>query len=192
MSIVTEALRKAQKKRFNEVKKDIRKKEVSSLDDIYSISERGKSRAREKKVKGLRNLFLIYALFFCTVVVLCGLVFLWTVHYAARQEQHMTNLGHLNENEKILNSPSTFRQDIVVPFAPNKKNTKIPRASLGSVNTSLPILNGIMFSSEYPTAILNDKIVAPGDTVSGYKVIEISPDFVKISDNMDSYKLNLK
>ena len=122
-------------------------------------------------------------------MVLGGLFFLWAISIDNKNDILLDEQGQSVKNlqedrQQIIN----IQNNRNILFDINKK---IPKISNDFSKTSLPQLNGIMFSSVNPTAVLNDIIVSPGDTVSGFKVIKISPKSVEVSDNFNTFKLEL-
>jgi len=49
-------------------------------------------------------------------------------------------------------------------------------------------LNGIVWDEESPRAIINDEIVAIGDRVSEYRIIDIKPNSVVLDDGTDEFE----
>jgi|GEM_PF-1793088 len=56
----------------------------------------------------------------------------------------------------------------------------------------LPAITGIMFSPERPSAIINDILVFEGSNITGFSVLKIFPDRVKLSKNDKEFILTLQ
>ena len=55
-----------------------------------------------------------------------------------------------------------------------------------------PSLEGIVWDSKSPTAVINDKIVVIGSQIKGHTVVDIQKDRVIFSDNTRNIKFSLK
>jgi ferric-dicitrate binding protein FerR (iron transport regulator) len=73
--------------------------------------------------------------------------------------------------------------------APGEGKGKRPRDGESfSRSVSLPggsriELEGIVYSDTRPVALVNGKVMAPGDTVEGFTIVKISPDRIKLQDH---------
>lgn len=191
MSIVTEALSKAQKNRLKESKEATREKEISPVEGIFRIKEVPES-ISNKKVQVSGKFYLIVFLFISIVIFFAGLFFFPKVKGDVPQENSITS-HVLSESKVNVGSPLVeASHKTAVPFSETKKDPVIIKADNNKSKAPLPVLNGIMFTSDHPTAILNDKIVSTGDMLSGFKIIKISPDSVEISNTNDTYRLDLR
>jgi len=54
------------------------------------------------------------------------------------------------------------------------------------------VLSGIVYDGEEPLAIIDDSVLKTGDSISGLKIIRISPETVILSDNKRRVTLNLE
>lgn len=52
-------------------------------------------------------------------------------------------------------------------------------------------LSGILWDAERPLAIINGQTLYVGEELEGYRVINISPDVVTITDNIKTYELRI-
>ena len=52
-----------------------------------------------------------------------------------------------------------------------------------------PVLNGIFWDDEHPSAVINNRYVAVNDTLAGYTVVSIRKHVVVLSDGLDSIEL---
>ena len=192
MSIITEALRKAQSNRFRESEVVSREKEISSIAEIYRIPDKDKGKINRKETKFSGSLLLISVLFFIIVIIAGGLIVFRILNPGMEQKKVSIRPAEYTKDVNIVRSSTNPQYDVVVAV-PKKKNHLIaPVKKIESRRIPLPVLNGIMFSAEHPTAILNDTMVAPGDKVFGFNVIKISPSSVELSDNGNTYSLKLK
>ena len=78
-----------------------------------------------------------------------------------------------------------------------KKEKKItapkPHAIIGTADIAERIqLNGIMYTPKRPLAVINDNIWAEGDTVSGFKILRIEKNSVKVASNGQEFIVRLK
>lgn len=55
-----------------------------------------------------------------------------------------------------------------------------------------PSLEGIVWDSRSPTAVINNKIVGLGGQIKGYTVVDIQKDRVILNDNVRNIKIPLK
>lgn len=55
----------------------------------------------------------------------------------------------------------------------------------------LPVLSGIMYSPARPQAVINGIVVSEGDTVNGFSVVKILPGKVKIASGDEEFELQL-
>ncbi|MCK4881406.1 MAG: hypothetical protein KAS92_00105 [Candidatus Omnitrophica bacterium] len=55
-----------------------------------------------------------------------------------------------------------------------------------------PSLEGIVWDSRSPTAVINNKIVGLGSQIKGYTVVDIQKDRVILNDNVRNIKIPLK
>ena len=56
----------------------------------------------------------------------------------------------------------------------------------------LPSLSGIMYSVNYPQAIINGEMFSEGETVQGYTIKKILPNKIKLLRNEQEYELKLR
>ena len=88
---------------------------------------------------------------------------------------------------------------IIVPTQRTTKKTKFtswgrnPFAPTGIAGAagSKPVLNGIVWDNQSPTAILNDDIVGIGDKVGTNTVVDITPNSVVLNDGTENFELRL-
>ena len=85
----------------------------------------------------------------------------------------------------------------VSPIIPEKqKNESIKETVKKSFSyhqnqINLPQLNGIMYSTMFPQAIINGQLVKEGDFIENFKVDKISPDKVTVSADDNSYDIKM-
>lgn len=73
------------------------------------------------------------------------------------------------------------------PFLSDPRRGKGPAPSSGEpVEESDIVLNGILWDSKVPSAILNNKVVGRGDRLKGWEVTEIQKDHVVLSDGSET------
>jgi hypothetical protein len=59
-------------------------------------------------------------------------------------------------------------------------------------NLSLPVVSGIMYSPSNPQAIVNGILVSEGSMVDGFVLLEILPDNIKVRRGETEYQINLR
>ena len=52
-------------------------------------------------------------------------------------------------------------------------------------------LSGILWDAASPIAILNGQMLHVGDELDGYRVLEIAPDHVAVSDGVETFQLSI-
>ncbi len=94
----------------------------------------------------------------------------------------------------LKNSSEGFSETIVEKHSndPDLKEEKVSVSDPDAIFDEL-VLNGIVWNSKNPSAIINDNVVWVGADIDGFKVLEINSDSVIIiNDGEDTYKLGLK
>ncbi len=104
-------------------------------------------------------LIIISGFIGCAIVFSNILISSKTIHSKDEKEGNLINLNALKE---------------IVQIKPTKKQ-KSQKSEL--------IVNGIMQSGDHYTALINNKIVNPGDTINNKKILNIEEDHVKLFDN---------
>jgi len=74
---------------------------------------------------------------------------------------------------------------------PTRPITYQPTNKIGKTKNYLPKLSAIIYDAETKSAILNNHIKLVGQTVSGYKLLKIGPNFVILIRNSKHYRLDL-
>jgi hypothetical protein len=76
---------------------------------------------------------------------------------------------------------------------PIKSEAAVPQyRSQYDYPTDLPSLSGIMYSINYPQAIINGEMFSEGETVQGYTIKKILPNTIKLIRNEREYELKLR
>lgn len=80
-----------------------------------------------------------------------------------------------------------FRDPFANPFTPVKDEVKESVAK----EIKLPVLNvqGLMWGANYPSAIINDKVVKVGDVIEGATIIDINSKQVLVKYQEKSFQL---
>ncbi len=211
MSIITEALKKAQKSRF------ITKKEAPPARESAIKTEeplRGRRRrtlrtkrdirSRIKLFLGDKQILTIYIVFVVLLVAIAaGLLLKFNI-----PEQPALTVADTAEILKSRESAlePTFR-DVVdeeeIPYgqilptirpAMERLGKAVPRIETIAPEPEVPtlVLNGIMYSNENPQAIINNGIVEEGDVVSGATVVKIDNKKALLLYNDEEIVLTLK
>ncbi len=180
MSIITEALKKAQEKRL---KKDdpsemLLKHPLSSI----MSSSTNMSTAIPKIKSGLligMNKPVGAAIIILAVIVFGSLTGI-LLHTIGSRSDSTQNKANQNTAQPV--------------FYQNKngssKNAKTELISMRG--RSLPILSGVMYSPVNPQAIVNGKMLSEGDNVGVFKLIKIYPASVKLSTGEEEFELKLR
>jgi len=155
MSIITEALKKAQKGQNPNLSGYTKTLRQPILGPRMGYQK--KSRRHEV---GRKNNFLIGGLIFGTLLLLSlALIF-----------------GYMQNLQKI------YIEQPVSVVSQAKTTTAIPVNSVkASKESPLFKLNGIVHDKDKPMAVINDKIVEVGEIVDGAKVTEINSDKAELS-----------
>ena len=64
------------------------------------------------------------------------------------------------------------------PFLVERKSAQ----SAGATGPREPVVNGILWDLQAPSAVINGRVVNPGDSVDGWQVVEIQPHQVTLSN----------
>jgi hypothetical protein len=190
MSIITEALKKAQKNRlvveadetlvdFDNVLAD---KAFTSYDKKNGV----------KPGKKLSNSFSpLFFLLFSVIVFSGGIFFIWFTDNGAE----LFRPGIKSASSVNYVNTKNIGDITGKTFLPEQREIKVDPALQGKEpedQNSLPVLNGIMFYSDDPKAVINGSIVSSGSTIGQYRIIKILPDAVELEDGSKKYLLELR
>ncbi len=185
MSIITEALRKAQDHRNIVTEKKERKDSALPAPETNYIP-REKIGDEGKNSKKVRPVLLLGFLFFLIAVFSLGIIFMFFSNDIPGRLDHTSErISVPAKDNKGIAEVSTPKEKMKIESFPvEKEEEQLIRA--------LPVLSGIMFYSEDPKAIMDGTIVSAGSKVSGYNVIQIFSDSVEISDGNKKYSIKLR
>jgi hypothetical protein len=169
MSIISDALKKAQDKR-NPQPKPVRVP-APLLGLVYPelLPVKPKEKLHAKTIKVLLSAIL------SSLVLAFSSLFL--LHIYTPSEKNI----HLPPNEDDSQTQPTH---VPMPAA------EYISGNISDPSTETPILNGIMYSTEDAKAILDGKIARRGDKVNSYTVVEISSDKVVLASE-DGKRIDL-
>ena len=60
------------------------------------------------------------------------------------------------------------------------------------LSENLPVLTGIMYSPFSPQAVINGRMVAEGEAIAGFSILNILPDRVKIASGNEEFDLKIR
>lgn len=167
MSIVNEALKKAQDQKANLANKDLDKDaiEPKPISEIETRPKITPTRAKEAKK----------FIFFTIIAIIGGIIFLKNSSYLLHKKIPL-NSNISTPSQEIPNS---------VPIV------SAPKSSEGSFLPTFT-LNGIVYDEVRPYAIVNNKVLLKGDLIEGAKLVEINRDSVKLIFNDKEIELTAK
>jgi len=198
MSIITKALKKAQDTRMG--------LSATRVHLSPSVSVKGKSRRRPPKPSRIELIgngkgrsaaaphrFLSVCILLSTILGSLTAILLYinrssapplpvssgterTIFDSARQEDIKTDIQ--KETEDIPGETSA------------EKDT--PEKTAGDFSENLPVLNGIMYSPVSPQAVINGRMVAEGEAIAGFSILNILPDRVKIASGNEEFDLKIR
>jgi len=189
MSIITEALRKAQKERLDNATCLGRKEDLSPV-FVYQ-GKTVKQVDRVDLVVGKKKRHWVLPVFITGLAVIA--VVAAFLIFASVKKGELLPVEH--EGKVIITGELTAgpqKEETVSRSQHDTVKAAILRVrSEVSTLDGLPVLNGIMFSAESPMAILGDEIVSPGSRVKGFEVKSISPEKVSLYRDGKNYELKL-
>ena len=196
MSIITEALKKAQEDRL---KKRSRIDTEIGQPYVESAPETEKRTARNTgKEPAASKIPVVYLVVFSAVVLTGGLIaaLLYITHSNVKPpsidkppvDKHLT-ITHISSKEKALPE-----EEISVP---KKKEvteifTDFVDKKTEKEKISLPHLNGIMYSPDNPQAVINGVMVSEGEVIDGCTIMKILPNKVRITAEGEEFELELR
>ena len=192
MSIITNALKKAQEARQQKTEKSSGSPSpepgntVSPEDIVRSTDEKkifgnGSQKTPETRTAHSTILPVIFL-----AIIIAGVstgIFL--------NKQRLSSSSSLNTNttpaEKVPDNTYIARR-----ITPEKQPGAIQQPAIKNIqDTPLPALTGIMYSVSNPKAVLNGVMVSEGDMVGEFSVVKIFPNKVHIASNGIEYELKL-
>jgi len=178
MSIISEALKKAQNTRAEEFKPTLR-------DKSPGVAECTPSPKKKRNFGTLQTVLIILLLLSLTATF-----FIFELFSSKNLDQ--TSDLSLSQTEKSI-EPLKISSSIAVekPKNENIKETVKKSFSYQQNQINLLELNGIMYSPMFPQAIINGQLVKEGDFVENFKIDKISPDKVTVSSDTDSYDIKM-
>lgn len=185
MSIISEALKKAQKERTTI--------HGSSPIDATGDPMAASSAERSQNIP-LNRSSLRYPLMIAVPVAAILTMILVVPHLVAPRP-----------GPAVAPKPASIRQSGESPVRDKAQKTEPARTEsyrpsfplfrspdLTAHGNAEPVLNGIMYLPTSPRAVINGRTVKEGDAFDGYTVIQILPDRVKLSSGDDKLELELR
>jgi hypothetical protein len=172
MSIIAEALKKA-KDRTENIK--------ISLADVASLNTPKINIHKKNNTIRLAIIFLI----------LFGGLFLASYSWYSLITNASAPIS-INEETPIMPEQTTKHTYVEKEGSLNRESlsTAIP-ITISQVNNSLE-LSGIMYTPKKPLAVINNNIWGVGDTVSGFRILEIKEDAVRVGMESQEFVIKLK
>lgn len=192
MSIIAEALKKAQEKRERSFEKTSRTLEKIISTDTGLIPEKyrknkGKSArftftgARKVLFTGTRKKELLLISFLCLLAIFTVIM---SMHIVEKPGIQSVESSYSRESSQ----KPRFSQAISSPRTADLK----PKTITGSSGLNLPVLSGIMYSSSKPQAILNGILVSEGDHSGDYRIVSILPEKIIVSLGEKESEISLR
>lgn len=169
MSIISEALKKAQD---TSVKFKIPHSKVSRGKIPHEGTKRSKSHA------------------YSIIVVCVFLLFSVVVFFFFSQPTPIPSVDSKNFTiEPAKDTPHAAQASVKKEeiMAPAQRVKLVPQDIKSRMD-----LNGIMYTPGRPLVVINDNIWAEGDTVSGFQILKIEENSVKVSSNGQEFIIRLK
>ena len=180
MSIISEALKKAQSKRTEEL--------VLRSGDDGSVILQSPTTSHSTEFRQPR--IILYVAIILAVFILAGAALLYWNQHSIKSDPN-ESVSKTNKAEKDVNrlpgfsSPTIQKNTVKAPLI-------APPIIAAIVPKKTPTLEGIMYSPLRPQAILNGRIVSNGDTIDGFTVVEIFPDMVTIKSGEKTLTLRMR
>ncbi len=205
MSIIAEALKKAQEKRTQTFENSSSRLEKMLAAETILIPKKYKRTVTSntpspvspaKELQQIRFawpkepllLFLAFALLFAATLLAYPLFATRTI--AASTTQKIENIQPIANKNRSDASSDTFIKETTQtpkssrPFFDRYRKPQSPR---------IPSLSGIMYSSDSPQAILNGALSSEGDMVGSYQILKILPHkVIVLSEEKNEYAIKLR
>ncbi len=175
MSIIQEALKKAQVN----IKQGVAAPELKASRDSHISAAPGISAAKPLRPRRRNSIIIIVAMAaFMSVLVM------------AASFNFLSSRNH-SDKKTAMPLPSAAQEVSYASLLTTDRSDLSVNAIMASKAPEL-YLSGIMYTEESPRAIVNDRIVEPGDSVSGAKVKKINPKSVVLEFIDTEITLSLK
>lgn len=172
MSIIAEALKKAQE---TAVKRTVPLQPV-------------------KKTKK-RNSHLYSIIVVCVLLLFSGVILFSFLRPGPIETNTEEKISGKSVPEKLTSKPESpsYARETIAEKEEKKIIAPKPLAIIGTEDITKRIqLNGIMYTPGKPLVVINDNIWAEGDTVSGFKILRIEENSVKVASNGQEFIIKLK
>ncbi|MEA3489327.1 MAG: hypothetical protein U9R44_03165 [Candidatus Omnitrophota bacterium] len=191
MSIISEALKKAQEQRSDRKKVTYNGKSKTQIHGpAERVSETGTGIITSKK-----HLFVI--IFLLPALAIAG--FATTAYFLFFRSENALQKAP-SQTVKAPVVPSKEKENTVFPLEdkiPEKDPLPPPsppkeETLLSDETASLPFLNGIMYSPSRPQAIINGMMVDENERIGNFTVIKILPDRITLKSANKEFELKLR
>lgn len=213
MSIIAEALKKAQEKRTQATESiDSRLEKIlsgeetlipESLKKNYSVPTSPIVDENKKNLPVIKKpfeiLFLASAIFLVSAAIFLPSYFLNTPgsKRAGKNLSASENLSTPLSETPIKNAPevvfskNTAKNDVTGTFSQEKEYYPSPLSTNKTIPV-LPSLSGIMYSSLHPQAIINGSVMSEGETADNIHVVKILPGSVIVLLQGETHEIKLR
>ena len=204
MSIITDALKKAQARRLKnknaKAQQDTPSSEENPEQYLDSMIQNEKMK-RTGAFKSSRAISLFLAIFVVLLLVGVGFFMMSSRPTAPRQVLERKEPARALEETK-----KTKPAAVSAPVATKPRYERPKRSEWSEEETfttketspsrekpgSFPSLSGIMYSPTNPQAIIDGDMLSEGETVRGFKIKKILPNKVKLTYDGKEYELRLR
>lgn len=175
MSIITEALKKAQEKR-QVIAEPAGSPPANYEKEFLSVTPSGAARKRLSRTASIALAAMIVLLPLVIVIS-----FLFFANSTPKTPQPALDSPALND-EAV--QAVTVPEDPYLPAAASEPDLNDFR--------QLPALNGIMYSAVLPQAVINGTLVGEGEIIDGFSIRRIFPDRVELLSGGNEYELRMR
>lgn len=180
MSIISDALRKAQEKRLARSNREPSQTADSSDQALF---EETPPPEKTWSLPVKRN-FLLAAVLGLALLACVALVLLFMLFSGISVKPHATAF----ETAAQTGVPSGLASPDISRLSSDSDNKLFPVEK----TTALPVLNGIMYTPTRPQAVINGRMVDEGERIGGFTVLLILPDRVILESDGKEYELELR
>ena len=185
MSIISEALKKAQKERAK--RHDREKSAEDSTDKLFQEATFTIQRVPDERSTGSKVFLVIVSL--VIILALAGGSFFYFSRPSSGEKPLVAPARP--EKKAAVAPPVVPKVEEKTPVAPIVPTPAENNVTMDTFK-KLPTLNGIMYSENQPQAIINGVMVSEGEDVDGFSVLKIYPEKVTLSSGDNDFELKLR
>lgn len=178
MSIITKALKKAEAERAGNSFKKMEDIAIRTMEPGLKTN-----RILQHPRKPLRWITPILYVLAVLIVAATTITFI----RLDRGEEPLVEQLNIPTNSPDQNNVSGAKN----PIQP-QKHSSIDDYIKNGAAAAVPSLNGIMYSTTSPQAVINGEVVSEGDKVGNYFVFQIFPDKVRLTSESGAVELKLQ